>query len=163
MAPDAPTTIPSLEDELKAEEGVRSFPYRDSKGILTIGVGFNLESHGYSPDQIATLRHVGWSEAQIDAALIADVQHVKTFLNGHVPCYVYLGNCEPIRQRVLTDMAFNLGLGKFLTFNTFLQLVSNRQYAAAAADMLRTKWAEDVGPNRAGRLSKMMATGEYPL
>jgi lysozyme len=67
-------------------------------------------------------------------------------------------NLSPVRQRVLVNMAFNLGMVGLLTFKNTLGAMQNGSYAAAAAGMLSSKWATQVGV-RAERLADMMRTG----
>ena len=48
----------SLKAELSRDEGRKSKPYRDSEGILTIGVGWNLEANPL-PDEVIVRFLVG--------------------------------------------------------------------------------------------------------
>jgi len=66
-----------------------------------------------------------------------------------------------VRQRVLLDMAFNLGISGLLKFKRTLKAIRAKQYEKAAEMMLDSRWATQVG-QRAKRLSKMMATGHIP-
>ena len=65
-----------------------------------------------------------------------------------------------VRQAVVVDMSFNLGLTRFSQFTQTLKAISAGNYAAASSYMLDSKWARQVGP-RAQRLAKMMRTGEW--
>lgn len=42
--------ISSLQEQLIRDEGVRKFPYKDTVGKTTIGVGRNLDDVGLSQD-----------------------------------------------------------------------------------------------------------------
>ena len=55
-------------------------------------------------------------------------------------------------------MAFNLGVSGLMKFQKTLRHVAAGRYEAAAQEMLRSRWADQVG-QRAMTLSKMMATG----
>jgi lysozyme len=55
-------------------------------------------------------------------------------------------------------MAFNLG-GHLLTFRNSLSAIQRNNYAAAANEMLASKWANQVG-QRAQHLANMMRTGK---
>jgi lysozyme len=68
---------------------------------------------------------------------------------------------DDVRQRVLLDMAFNLGLPGLLQFKRTLEAIRTGQYQQAATMMLDSLWARQVG-QRAERLSRMMATGATP-
>ena len=132
-------------------EGMRLFPYRDSVGKLTVGVGRNLNDVGLSQDEAVFL-------------LQNDIDRVKAELDQALPWWSKL---DGVRRDVLIDMGFNLGVltppdkAKLLTFKTTLRLIEEGFYEGAAHQMLRSKWAEQVGA-RARELAEMMKTGQYP-
>ena len=64
-------------------------------------------------------------------------------------------NCSQVRQDVLIEMVFNLGLPRVLGFRKMLAALSNDDYSEAARQMLDSKWHKDVG-NRADRLAWRM-------
>jgi len=67
---------------------------------------------------------------------------------------------DEVRQAVLVDMGYNLGIDGLLKFKRTLGSVESGNYANAAIQMLESKWATQVG-HRAERLSDMMETGEW--
>lgn len=134
--------MPTLLAELKRDEGVRLKPYTDTVGKLTIGVGRNLTDVGISDDECTAL-------------LQNDIDKVLAQLDRSLPWWRKL---DPVRQRVLVNMAFNMGMTGLLTFKNTLAAVQSGSYAAAAAGMLASKWATQVGA-RAERLADMMRTG----
>lgn len=72
----------------------------------------------------------------------------------------WLTNLSEPRQAVLLNMAYNLGVQGLLMFNRTLELIEDEQWDAAAAEMLRSKWADQVGP-RAQRLSAQMRSNVW--
>lgn len=134
--------MPTLVAELKRDEGVRLKPYTDTVGKLTIGVGRNLSD-------------VGITEAESTVLLQNDIQRTIAQLDSSLPWW---RNLNPVRQRVLINMAFNMGMVGLLTFKNTLSAMQNGSYTAAAAGMLASKWATQVGA-RAERLADMMRTG----
>ncbi len=66
---------------------------------------------------------------------------------------------DDVRQRVIVDMAFNMGLGSLSKFKNTLGHIEAGRYEEASVEMLDSKWARQVG-NRAQCLSNMMKTGE---
>lgn len=138
-----------IQDLLKRHEGLRLKPYRDTVGKLTIGIGRNLDDVGISEDEAVHM-------------LLNDIQKVQRQLVYRFPWYSKL---DRIRQMVLEDMCFNMGLGNaqhgLLSFPNTLSLIELGNYPAAAAAMLQSHWAAQVG-NRAVELSEMMRTGEFP-
>lgn len=144
-----------LDAELSLDEGRRAMPYKDSVGILTVGVGHNLAA-GPLPGQ-----HYPMSDAEIDALFAKDVASTVTKLDRYLPWWRGLSDA---RQRVLLNMTFNLGIGNpgsghgLLAFGSLLNLIHIGSYGAAADDMLHTLWAKQVGA-RAVRLAQMMRAG----
>lgn len=131
-------------EQLKRDEGVRLKPYRDSIGKLTIGVGRNLDD-------------VGITEYEAEQLLQHDVTNAGEALRENLP---WFDSLDDARKGVLLNMCFNLGIHGLLTFKNTLSLIQNGHYAAAAAAMLDSKWAAQVGP-RAHRLSQQMEQGVW--
>ena len=132
----------ALMAELKRDEGIRLKPYRDAMGRLTIGVGRNLDD-------------VGISETESDFLLVNDIERTVATLDAHLPWWRTL---DTVRQRVMTNMAFKLGMGRLLTFHDALAAMQMHQYARAAQAMVDSRWASQVG-QRAVRLAEQMRTG----
>lgn len=133
-----------LTEELRRDEGFRKTVYLDSEGIETIGVGRNLRDRGLSEDEINLLLRNDIETAILDAI---DV----------LPCSFH--SLTDARQRVLVNMCFNLGRPRLRKFKKMLAAVEREDYETAAAEMLNSKWARQVGP-RAVRLADMMRAGE---
>lgn len=131
--------------QLALHEGLRLKPYLCPAGVLTIGYGRNLEARGIT-------------EAEAEIMLAHDIDDFQDRLLREIPWMVEL---SPVRQRVLLDMAFNLGVSGLLKFQRTLAAVRGKEYERAAAMMLDSRWATQVG-QRAKRLSRMMATGQIP-
>lgn len=131
--------------QLRLHEGERLKPYRCTAGKLTIGVGRNLEDRGITREESAML-------------LTNDIAAMERELQHALP---WVATLDEVRQRVLVDMAFNLGIVGLLAFKRTLATVAAGQYQQSATMMLDSKWARQVG-QRAERLSRMMATGKDP-
>ena len=132
----------SLEEQLILHEGMRLKPYRCTAGKLTIGVGRNLDDKGIAKSEALFLLH-------------NDIAEALEALNR----YGWYRKLDPIRQRVVIDMAFNLGMGDLLGFRRMIAALKRDDYQDAAGEMLMSRWAEQVGM-RATRLAEMMRTGE---
>lgn len=128
--------------ELIRDEGEKLKPYADTVGKLTIGVGRNLTDVGISQDEC-------------DLLLQNDVARSAAMLDRDLSWWRTL---DPVRQRVMLNMAFNMG-GGLLTFVNTLAAVQKGDYNAAASGMLQSHWATQVGA-RAQRLADMMRTGD---
>lgn len=134
--------VKALCDELTRDEGFRLKPYRDTVGKLSIGVGRNLDDVGISAEEAGIL-------------LSHDIDRTVAALDTAIPWWRGL---DDVRQRVIVNMAFNLGIGGLLGFKNTLAAVKEGRYADAAAGMLASKWAGQVGA-RAVRLASMMQKG----
>lgn len=133
---------PELIAQLKRHEGLSLKPYRDSMGLLTIGYGRNLDD-------------VGISEHEAEMLLAADAAGAEAALFKAIP---WAKDLDPVRQDVLINMAFNMGINKLLGFVNTLHYVSVGDYARAAEGMLNSLWARQV-KSRAIELAKHMETG----
>jgi lysozyme len=138
----------NLRDLLSLDEGRVAHVYQDSLDYWTIGVGHLVDKRkgGKLPEHI------------IDALLDYDIKVHSEELFKRAPWVVTL---DPVRQAVLIDMAFNLGVDGLLEFKNTLRAVQEKRWADAAAGMLASKWATQVG-KRAVRLAEMMKTGAWP-
>ncbi len=134
-----------LRDELIRDEGLRLKPYVDSAGKVTIGFGRNLDDKGITADEASVL-------------LMNDIAETCLALDRALPWFSRL---DDVRQRVLANMAFNVGVRGLLKFSYMLAAVENGDWTTAARGMRDSKWAKQVG-SRAVRLSVMMETGTVP-
>lgn len=133
-----------LLEQLKRDEGLRLQPYRDSVGKLTIGYGRNLDDVGISGEEAEIL-------------LEHDAERAWKALYSRLPWVI---NLDEVRRAVLVNMAFNLGIAGLLQFKNTLALAESGKYREAAAEMLKSKWAQQVG-ERAARLARQMESGQW--
>ncbi|MBZ5569468.1 MAG: glycoside hydrolase family protein [Acidobacteriia bacterium] len=131
-------------NQLRRDEGFRQFPYRDGRGVLTVGYGFNLESDGLSQTEAGTVLHL----------------RVYTRYRELVAALPWVLKLDLVRQAVLVNMAYNMGVHGLLEFAVTLTNVQAGDYEAAADAMLKSTWADQVGA-RAQRLAVQMRTGEW--
>lgn len=132
--------IPTLAELVAVDEGLKLTPYRDTRGVLTIGYGRNLDE-GISKDEAAYLCANDCARA---------LKEAETFY--------WFQSLDPVRQLVVLDMIYNLGLSKFLEFNGMISALRSGDFPFAAKEMMNSLWAKQV-PNRAAKLSNWMSTG----
>jgi lysozyme len=60
----------------------------------------------------------------------------------------------------LVDMGFNLGIPRLMKFKKMWEAIERQDFEWAAAEMLNSRWAKQVG-KRADNLSKTMEHGEW--
>lgn len=138
-----------IKELLKQHEGFSNKSYKDTKGIWTIGYGRNLQSMTISREL---------AEQWLDE----DIKTATEALKNKLPFFASL---DEVRQAVLINMSFNMGISRLLGFIDTLALIKNKRYVEASKEMLDSKWAKfDVGMKpgqRAYVLSQMMRTGEW--
>ena len=154
-----------LLEELVKHEGLRLQVYQDTLGIDTIGIGRNLKDRGISKEEldeldIPTIDHVyeyGITEA--DAMLLAenDVQIVEEELLRAHPC---VEDLDAVRQLVLVDMAFNMGVPRLCKFKKMWNAVHENKFDIAAKEMLDSRWATQV-KSRSTKLAHAMHNGAF--
>ena len=130
---------------LERDEGRRRHVYADTMGNPTIGIGRNLAGRGLS-------------DSEIDYLLRNDVALAELDLTRSLPWWT---NLNPVRQAVLVEMAFNMGIDGLLTFRSTLADVAVGHWQDAAQGMRNSLWHRQVGA-RAERLADAMEHDEFP-
>ena len=154
-----------LLQELVKHEGLRLQVYQDTLGIDTIGIGRNLKDRGISKEEldeldIPTIDHIyeyGITEA--DAMVLAenDVQIVEEELLRAHPC---VEDLDAVRQLVLVDMAFNMGVPRLCKFKKMWNAVHEQKFDIASKEMLDSRWANQV-KSRSVKLANAMHNGAF--
>ena len=152
-------------NKLIAHEGLRLQVYKDTLGIDTIGIGRNLEDRGITQEELDwmdipsmdAVYEYGISEA--DAMYLAqnDVQIVEEELLRAHPC---VEDLDAVRQLVLVDMAFNMGVPRLCKFKKMWAAIHENDFRTAAKEMLDSRWAIQV-KSRSTKLSHAMHHGEF--
>ena len=133
--------IDILEAQLEVDEGRKNFMYRDTKGILTIGIGHNLQKP-ISDRAIRVIFEDDMHDAENDARKL--VHNFDTL-------------SDP-RKAVVVNMSFNLGFERLSLFHDTLAAINEGRFEDAAKGMLDSAWANQVG-DRAKRLADAMRKG----
>jgi len=141
-----------MNDEMKAHlktlliehEGLEEFPYVDTVGKVTIGIGYNLTDRGLP---------LSWINNQFDD----DVNYYHEQLSNDFEWYRVL---DVNRQIALIDMCF-MGYKKFKEFVNMIAALSDKDYNRASLAMLNSVWADQV-KGRATQLAKIILSGELP-
>lgn len=131
-----------LRQDLVRDEGLRLTVYRCPAGYLTVGVGRNIEGRGISKAEAFYL---------LDNDINACLDDLASF--------TWWGALNPIRQRALLNMRFQLGSGGFRAFKNMLAALETRDYASAAAHARDSKWFTADSPERAKRVTAQIETG----
>ncbi len=137
-----PETRQKLKSLLTTHESYRQFPYADTTGHLTIGIGRNLSDRGISTTEALAL-------------LDDDIFYFTSKLANVLP---YFSELSDNRQIVLVNMCFNLGIHGLLEFREMLAAIQARDFEKAASEILNSK-AASQNLNRYEQLSYIMKTG----
>ncbi len=132
-----------LTSMLIRHEGLTLKPYRDTVGKLTIGVGRNLDDRGISKEEAMFMLRNDLSRCMSESRLALP----------------FFDELSIIRQDVIIDMVFNLGITRFLGFKRMIRAMRRKKFKEAADEMIDSKWAIQV-KGRATELSIMMETGK---
>tara|TARA_R110000803_G_scaffold13776_8_gene38552 strand:+ start:1580 stop:2065 length:486 start_codon:yes stop_codon:yes gene_type:complete len=152
-------------DKLVEHEGLVLTVYKDTLGIDTIGIGRNLKDRGISKEELEYLdipnmdvvyEH-GLTEADARYLALNDIAIVENELCRVHTC---VENLDSVRQLILMDMAFNMGVPRLCKFIKMWNAIHEGNFEAASREMLNSKWARQVG-RRAKILSDAMASGEF--
>lgn len=146
-------TSPYLTADLERDEGLRLQAYPDP---LTHAEPWTIGYGHTGPDVTPTTT---WTQTQASDALAADIARTCRALDQNMPWWRKL---DDIRQDVLANMAFNMGVGKLEGFVHTLRFIESGQWDNAAAGMLDSAWATQVGA-RAQRLATQMRTGVHQI
>lgn len=132
-----------LRATLRKAEGVRPKVYIDSVGVPTIGVGRNLKD-------------VGLRAEEIDFMLTNDIAAAWLSVTKTWPWVLGLSD---VRQRALTEMCFQLGLGGLGAFVKALKAIEEGRWEDASVELLNSHWASQT-PSRAERIAFMVRSDE---
>lgn len=131
---------------IQAHEGLRLSPYKDQLGILTVGYGYNLLRPSARADLAAVgakLPIVRLSLAQAQLLFDPCFEEACNIAGELVPSFDTLTDNQ---KCALVDMAYNIGPNRMRGFTHMLAALASKDYTEAAAQMLSSKWAGQVGP-----------------
>lgn len=148
--------IEKLKNELRRDEGLRLIPYRCTAGHWTIGYGHNLEAAGFPDASIQYFFEAPIRIKQADTWLLDDIEDAVACAKDWLGSEAF-DSLADARQRVVVNMAFNLGR-RLLGFGRLRRAILSGDWMEAAKEMLDSRWARQVGA-RAVRLAEMMREG----
>lgn len=138
-----PEGTQQLKGLLVKHESYRQFPYVDTTGHLTCGIGRNLSDRGVSTTEALYL---------LDSDIVYFCSRLRHFLG-------FFSGLNENRQIALVDMCFNVGVQGLLNFKDMISALEAHDYPRAAEAMLDSQWARQVW-ERASCLADIIRTGE---
>ena len=143
--------LDELREEIAADEGVKYEIYRDHIGYKTMGIG-HLCIAGVDGEYDLAVGTPVFVE-RVNELFDKDIK--RTIAD----CKIVHDDFDELPdevQKILANMCFQLGLGRFMKFHNTHDLVKKRFWDGVSQEMLDSRWAEQT-PERAQRLSKRMA------
>lgn len=134
--------IDQLIQDLEQDEGWRAEPYKDSRGLWTIGWGFLIDVR----KPIKLPREVGnhWLRFEVESRYMELLDRWDAF--DEQP--------EDV-QRALTNMAFQLGVSGVLNFKRMIAALEAGDRETAAVEAMDSRWAQQT-PQRAKRVAALI-------
>lgn len=141
--------IERLKKQLKIDEGYKCEVYLDSEGLPTCGIGHLITKK----DPEFKLK-VGTriSPERVDELFNQDL---KICLDDCKIVFKAWDSMQDELQQIIANMMFNLGRGRFQGFQKMIVHIEHKNYLLAAAEMINSKWYEQVG-KRSERLYNRM-------
>lgn len=143
-------TTEFLAHDIECEEARRKVAYPDP---LTHGEPFTIGVGHTGPEVHAGLV---WNDDQINSALASDIARACRLLDQQFPWW---RGMDDIRQDVLVQMTFQMGLGGVEGFPHALAAMKAQDLQTAHDQMLDSAWAKTQTPARAKREATQMLTG----
>lgn len=142
-----------MRDVLIFDEGYELKVYPDSLGVLSVGIGHNLEA-----DPATVILHRRLKEGdtisvhELEALYQRDIDNVLLNLRRNISQY---DNYPEKYQIVLQNIAFNLGSHGVIQFHGMLFAMTQKDDNGVIREILNSKFAEQL-PHRAERLVEII-------
>lgn len=133
----------TLRERIARHEGFRSLAYKDSLGVLTIGIGRNIAKKGISVAEAYYL-------------LDNDIAECKQQIDKYLPWAK--SSLNDTRYGVVVEACFQLGIQGLLAFKNTLKALQAGDYNKTVEGMLASKWAKQT-PARVKELAQIMLRG----
>jgi GH24 family phage-related lysozyme (muramidase) len=161
-ADDTKLTFDDILKFIKKHEGVKPHIYRDSLGIPTVGIGFNMlrpdaraifHKHNLDYDNVLN-GSINLSEDQMHSLFQTCLQIAYADVKHYIPSFDALPRNIKLG---LIDLSFNLGYGRLSKFVKTREYILKGNYKQAAAELENSKWAKQVGKRSKDIISLFVA------
>jgi len=125
-------------EQIKEDEGFRTYPYKCTADKLTIGYGWNIEDG--IPEKYAS----------VILGLMLQDNHIELLRSKP-----FVRDLPEEAQAILSNMQYNIGLTRLLKFKRMWIALEAQDFKEASREMIDSLWFRQV-PNRASRLAKRM-------
>jgi len=142
-------------------EGCSLMPYKDTKNLLTIGIGRCIDKNPLTQEEKKVCGDYmrGITKNAAFYLLRNDISRVMKECSKNIPFFYTL---DAERRYCLIDMCFNMGIKGLLGFKKMLSAMGVGDWNWAADECLSSKYAKDTGI-RARRIAKTIRTGRFEV
>lgn len=149
-ADDTNLTFDDIYSFIKNHEGVRPQVYKDTLGIPTVGIGFNM----LRPDAKSIFKKLNFNYENVLAGRTSLTQEqikdlfVECLKIAYADAKKYIPTFDSLPKNIklgVLDLSFNLGYPRLSKFIKTKEHIMSRDYKAAAAELQKSKWATQVG------------------
>ena len=151
------SNLTELETVIILDEGLKTYPYKDTLGNWTIAVGYLIGK------ELQDLRILRETAIFMMREKIGEATKIATKIFGAG----LLLSILPARRAVILSLIYNMGEMRFRTFKHMIEAIHALDWNRAAEELRDSKWAKQVDPKeisgqgRDDRLISMLETGEY--
>ena len=133
-------------------------------GIDTIGIGRNLAHRGIEVVELTymqkTMNDVFTNGITKEDAYFLANKDIEIVEDELLRARAVVKDLDAVRQRVLVDMGFNMGIPRLNRFFRMWGAINEQEYKSAAEEMQDSLWAGQV-KSRANTLAYAMEHGEF--
>ena len=158
------------EDEIKAmirqHEGFKPYPYKDTKGLWTIGVGHLIGDGKTLPPEYANYANNSTPGRRDNTTPAHPQEYFDNQFNEDYAKHKKQAVTVPMfdkmsqtMQGAFTDLAFNMGGAWWQGWPILQEQLKSKDADAVAENLRKAKWAKDVGPNRTANVTGLVQTG----
>jgi len=150
QAVDSKLTFDEILSFIREHEGYRPGVYKDSLGVPTVGIGFNL----MRPDakKIAQQAGVDYDNIFNGKEKLTDEQIKEIFKITLSIAYkdakTWIPKFDSLPKNIklgILDLSFNMGLSRLSKFVKTKEYILNNDFKKAAQELQNSKWATQVG------------------
>ncbi|NBP01007.1 MAG: hypothetical protein EBU90_12890 [Proteobacteria bacterium] len=159
---DSNLTFDEIFSFIKDHEGIKPAVYKDTLGVPTIGIGFNM----LRPDARRLFKKLGvsYDDALSGKISLTDQQIKDLFILclkiAYADAKLFVPSFDGLPKDIklgLLDLSFNLGYPRLSKFKKTKQYIIDGQYDKAALELKNSKWATQVG-RRANSIIKLFSS-----
>ncbi len=137
----------NLSKQITVHEGQMSYAYQDSLGYWTIGIGRMIDKRKGGmlyPDEIAFL-----------------LKNDITRAHNALKIYHWYDDLDVVRQGVLVEMCFEMGVSGLLGFHNMIQYLLVKNYNSACNEIISSALDHEASQDRVNDLIFRLKNGKY--